>query len=64
MRISTEEYLKVSLDDSPEEITETPETPTASNLFNVRDNNKQELLGKTRAQAFHHIVEQLLFNGI
>ena len=52
------------LDDFPEEITETPETPAASNLFNVRDDNERELLYETRAQAFHHTVAQLLFNGI
>ena len=30
-------------------IKETPETPAASNLFNIRDNNKRELFDKTRA---------------
>ena len=64
MRISTEEYLRRVLDDFPEEITETPETPALSNLFNVRDNNKQEILDKTRAQVFHHTVPQLLFTKI
>ena len=52
------------LDDFLEEIIETPETSTASNLFNVRDDNEQELLGETQAQAFHHAVAQLLFTGI
>ena len=52
------------LDEFPEEITETPETPAASNIFNVRDNNEKELLDKTRAQAFHHVVAQLLFTRI
>ena len=32
-----EEYLSVVLLGFPEEITETPETPAASNLFNVRE---------------------------
>ena len=64
VRISMEEYLRGVLDDFPKEITETPETPAASNLFNVRDENEQELLDKTRAQAFHHEVAQLLFTGI
>ena len=41
VHISMEEYLRGVLDNFPEEITETPETPTASNLFNVRDNNEQ-----------------------
>ena len=52
------------LDDFLEKITVTPETPAAENLFNVRDNNNQELLDKTWAQEFHHAVEQLLFTGI
>ena len=52
------------LDDFAEEITETPETPAAANLFNTRDNNKQEILNKTWAQAFHHTLAQLLFTGI
>ena len=41
VRISMEEYLRGVLDDFPEETTETPETPAASNLFNVRDDNEQ-----------------------
>ena len=28
------------------------------------DNNKQELINETRAQAFHQAVSQLLFTGI
>ena len=39
VRIYTEEYLRGVLDDYPEEITETPETPATSNLFNFRDDN-------------------------
>ena len=52
------------IDDLPEEITETPETPSAENLFNIRYDNKQSLLDETQAQAFHHVVAQLLFTGI
>ena len=59
-----EEYLRGALDDFPEEITETPETPATANLFNVRDDNERELLDKTRAQVFHHAVAKLLFTGI
>ena len=58
------EYIRGVLDNFPEEITETPETPVASNLFNVRDKNERELLDERRAQAFHHAVAQLLFTGI
>ena len=39
-----EEYLRRVIDNFPEEIIETLETSAAVNLFNVRDNNKQELL--------------------
>ena len=64
VRISMEEYLREVLNDFPEEITETPETSAASNLFNVRDNKERELLNNTQSQAFHHAVTQLLFTGI
>ena len=39
-----EEYLRGVLDDFPEEIIKTPETPAASNLFNVRDKNERDIL--------------------
>ena len=32
-----EEYMRGVLGNFPEEITETPETPAASNLFNARE---------------------------
>ena len=41
VRISMEEYLRGVLNNFPEETTETPETPAASNLFNVRDDNER-----------------------
>ena len=63
MHISMEEYLRGVLDDFTEEITETPETPAASKLFNVREDSEQELLDEARAQAFHHAVAKLLFTG-
>ena len=56
--------MREVLNDFPEEITETPETPAALNLFNVRDDKKQELLDKTRDQDFHHTVAQVVFTGI
>ena len=64
VRILMEDYLSGVLDDFPEEITESPETPAATNLFNVREENEREPLNETRAQAFHRTVAQLLFNGI
>ena len=39
VHISMEEYLRIVLDNFPEEIIETPETPASSKLFNVRDDN-------------------------
>ena len=59
-----EEYLRGLLDNFLEEITDTPETPAAANLFNVRDKNEREILDETRSQAFHHAVAQLLFTVI
>ena len=59
-----EEYLGVVLDNFSEEITETPETPATSNIFNVRDDKVRELLDETRARAVHHALAQLLFTGI
>ena len=59
-----EEYLRGLLDDFPEDITETPEKPATSNLFNVREDSEREILDDTWAQAFHHTVAQLLFTGI
>ena len=64
VRISIEEYSRGLIDDFLEEITDTPEIPAASNLFNVRNDNKRELLNETRAHDFHHAVAQLLFTGI
>ena len=39
-----EEYLRGVLNNFPEEKKETPETPAASNLFNVRDKNERDIL--------------------
>ena len=64
VRISKEEYLRGVINGFPEEITETPETPDTLNLFNVRGDNKRELLNETRSQAFHHTVARLLFTRI
>ena len=64
LRIYMEEYLRGVLDYFLEEITETPETPAASNLFTVRDDSDRDLPDETRAQSFHHAVAKLLFTGI
>ena len=57
-----EEYLRGMLNYFPEEITDTPETPAAAKLFNVRYNKERELLDKTRTQAFRHTVAQVYFS--
>ena len=59
-----EEYLRGVIDNFPEDITETLETPVASNLFNVREDNEQEIIDETWAQAFQYAVAQLLLTGI
>ena len=64
VRISMEEYLREVLDNFLGYIIETPETPAASNLFNIRYNNEREIFDKTQDQEFHHAVAQLLFTGI
>ena len=64
LRVSMEEYLRGVLDNFPEDITETSETPAASNLFIVWEDREQELLNDKRDQAFHSAVAQLLFTGI
>ena len=64
VHISMEKYLRGVLEDFPEDITETPETPLASNLFNDRDNKEGDLLDETQAQAFQFAVAQLVFTGI
>ena len=33
-------------------------------MFNVRDDNNQDILNKTQSHAFYHAVAQLLFTGI
>ena len=35
-----------------------------TNLFNVREDSKQELLDETQSQVFHHAVAQLIFTRI
>ena len=64
VQILTEDYMRGVLDIYPEEITESPETPAATNLFVIREENERGKLDETRAQAFHHATAQLLFTGI
>ena len=64
VRISIEEYLRGVLNNFPDEITEKPETPAASNLLNIRDNKERELLNETWARAFNHAVAQIILSKI
>ena len=59
-----EEYLRGVLDNFPEEITVTPETPAASNLINVWEDSELEILDEKRSQTLSHAKAQLLFTGI
>ena len=40
-------YLQKFLDDLPEEITQSLETLSASDLFTIREENEQDILDKT-----------------
>ena len=42
-----EDYLGGLLDDFPEEITQSLETLSASDLFTIREENEQDILDKT-----------------
>ena len=57
------EYLRGLIEDFLEEITETTEITAASNLFNIRDDNKRELINETRSHLFHQVVAWLPFTN-
>ena len=44
VRISTEDYPRGVLDDFPEKITESPETPALTKLLKIREENECEPL--------------------
>ena len=64
VRVSMEKYLRGIIDDFPEEIRGIARTPASEHLFKVREDNKEILLSKTKARAFHHSVAQLLFSSM
>ena len=55
-----EDYLEGVIDDFPEDIIEEFETPEASNLFDVidEDDKKLVIIDKRRSQVFHRTVAQ------
>ena len=52
------------LEKFPEESIEIPETPEAAKFSTIRDEKDEELLDKTRAKQFHHVVAQIIFTDI
>ena len=49
------------MDDFFEPVTSTAPTPAGDHLFTIQQDDKQKLLPKERAQAFHCTTAQLLF---
>jgi hypothetical protein len=58
-----EQFTRKSLDEFPDPLEKTAESPAGETLFSVRDADdpSQRPLTKDRAQIFHRIVAQLLF---
>ena len=54
-------YIKKIHEDFPEEIKSSAAMPAAEHLFEMREDNKDKLLTKEQAQAFHRTTAQLLF---
>ena len=68
VRVSMIRYVDKVLKDLPEQIRKTSSTPAADHLFNLRDPEETEKLGKwlseEQVQHFHHAVVQLLFLSV
>ena len=65
VKISMIKYLKNVIDEFPEEITGTAESPAAEHLFKTRTVEEgAKKLPEEQGQAFHHTVAQLLFTGM
>ena len=65
VKLSMIKHLQKAFDDFPEDIGEPCATHASEHLFEVRDPEETETLGKwlleEQTQAFHHTVAQLLF---
>ena len=61
LRITTVDYLKGVLEDFPEVKTGRSTSLEDNHLFQVSTEEKQTLLDKEWATAFHHTVAQLVF---
>ena len=68
VRVSMIKYVEKVFNDFPEVIKKSSSTPAADHLFNIRDPEETEKLGKwlseEQAQHFHHAVAQLLFLSV
>ena len=58
-----EQFTRKVIEEFPDPLTTTAESPTGENLFTVRDSDDpwRRLLPEDRAQQFHRTVAQLLF---
>jgi hypothetical protein len=61
IQVSMIAYTTKVISDFPESITTSCASPAGDHLFTVRDASEANFLPKEQAQAFHHIVAQLLF---
>ena len=59
VKINMKEYLKDTINEFPEDCSKTANTPAATHLFEVKDN--QTKLDKKMKQIFHTYVAKMLF---
>ena len=61
MIVSMIKYLKTVIEELPEVLRVTKDSPTGDHLFTVREDGKRKLLPEEQASQFHHTVAQILF---
>ncbi len=61
VKVNMWDYLRKVIKEFPEEIMEVFTTPAGNYLFKVHDDGKK--LNEEQAEAFHHMVYQLLFTA-
>jgi hypothetical protein len=59
--ISMFDYIKNMLNELPKDMAVSANTPTAENLFMVRDEKSCKCLNKDKKELFHHNTAKLLF---
>ena len=66
VKISMEQFTRKVIEEFPDPLTTTAESPAEENLFTVRDSDdpRRHPLPENRAQQFHWTVAQLLFLGV